>query len=154
MIVGTNNKEVVYIIGSLRLPTVRLLATRLRREGFDVFDDWHAAGPAADDIWQTYEQERNHSYIEALNGYHAREVFDFDYRHLSRADLGVMIMPAGKSCHLELGYLLGRGKRGYILLDKEPERWDIMYRFATGVFLEEDALISELKCPKGVIDAT
>ena len=59
-----------------------------------------------------------------------------------------MIRPAGKSCHLELGYLLGRGKRGYILLDKEPERWDIMYRFATGVFLEEDALVSELKCPK------
>ena len=46
----TNTKEVVYLIGSLRLPAVRGLAAELRAEGFDVFDDWHAAGEKALEI--------------------------------------------------------------------------------------------------------
>ncbi len=140
-------KEVAYLIGSLRYGIVRDLAASLRQEGFEVFDDWHAAGPNADDIWQKYEQERGKSYVEALRGWHAENVFNFDYTHLSRADLGILVHPAGKSAHLELGFMLGKGKRGYILLDKEPERWDIMYRFATAIFTDVNALIRELKQP-------
>jgi hypothetical protein len=54
-------------------------------------------------------------------------------------------MPAGKSGHLELGYMLGQGKRGYVLFDKEPERWDIMYQFATDDFFCKEELVAELK---------
>jgi hypothetical protein len=39
-------------------------------------------------------------------------------------------MPAGKSGHLELGYAIGSGKRGFVCFDQEPDRWDVMYRFA------------------------
>jgi hypothetical protein len=140
-------KEIIYLIGSLRLPTVREFAKELRAEGFEVFDDWHAAGPEADDIWQKYEQDRGHTYLEAMKGYHAEMVFRFDERHLSRAGLGVLMLPAGKSAHLELGYMLGKGKRGYVLFDKEPERFDVMYLFASGLFLDKAKLIEELKHP-------
>jgi hypothetical protein len=54
-------------------------------------------------------------------------------------------MPTGKSGHLELGYSLGKGKRGYILFDQEPERWDVMYQFATGIFFNQDDLLAELR---------
>ena len=37
-------KETIYLIGSLRLNGVREFAEELRGLGFDVFDDWHAAG--------------------------------------------------------------------------------------------------------------
>lgn len=144
---GVAMKEIIYIIGSLRLPKVREFASLLRSEGFEVFDDWHAAGPEADDIWQKYEQDRGHDYLTAIGGWHAKNVFEFDERHLSRAGLGVLMLPAGKSGHMELGYLLGKGKRGYVLFDKEPERWDIMYRFATGLFIDQNSLIAELKSP-------
>jgi hypothetical protein len=53
-------------------------------------------------------------------------------------------VPAGKSGHLELGYMLGQGKKGYIFFDKEPERWDVMYQFATGIFFNKEELIQEL----------
>lgn len=141
------NKEVIYLIGSLRLPTVREFAEELREEGYEVFDDWHAGGPEADDIWQQYEQHRGRSYLEALSGYHAKHVFEFDFKHLLRAEIGILMLPAGKSAHLELGYMLGKQKRGYILLDKEPERWDVMYQFATAIFANKESLFAELKQP-------
>ncbi len=140
-------QETIYLIGSLRLNGVREFAEELRGQGYDVFDDWHAAGPEADDIWQQYEQHRGRSYIEALKGYHAKHVFELDYRHLNRATIGILMLPGGKSAHLELGYMIGQRKRGYILLDKEPERFDVMYQFATGIFETKEALFAELKQP-------
>lgn len=121
---------VIYLIGSLRNPKVPDIAQVLRQWGWEVFDDWHAAGPEADDYWQRYEQARGHDYKTALSGYAARHVFGFDKFHLDRASAGVLVLPAGKSGHLELGYLIGQGKPGYILLDGEPERFDVMYQFA------------------------
>lgn len=134
----------IYLIGSLRCPTVPEVAFRLRAEGFDVFDDWYSPGPEADDHWQAYERARGRTYKEALAGYHAKDVFDFDREHLQRADTGVLIMPAGKSAHLELGWVLGKGKRGYVLFDKEPERYDIMYQFANAVCFSIEELLEEL----------
>jgi hypothetical protein len=141
-----NNKEIVYLIGSLRDPNVPIFAEELREHGFDVFDDWYAAGPEADDKWRDYEKARGHSYMQGLKGYAARHVFQFDYHHISRADVGLLLLPCGKSGHLELGFMLGGGKRGYILLDN-PERWDVMYQFATGVFDDKQKLFAELKRP-------
>jgi hypothetical protein len=135
----------IYLIGSLRNSVVRPVADALRGAGHDVFDDWHAGGPEADDIWQGYETERGRSYTEALAGKYATHAFEFDAENLCRCDAGVMVMPAGKSAHLELGFLLGLGKLGYILLPYgEPERWDLMYKFADGIFYNVADLIEEL----------
>lgn len=121
----------IYLIGSLRNPKVPLVANTLREAtGVEVFDDWYAAGPEADDYWQRYEQGRGHTFAQALRGHAAQNVFAFDKRHLERATTAVLVAPAGKSGHLELGIHLGKGKPGYILLDGEPERWDVMYQFA------------------------
>jgi hypothetical protein len=134
----------IYLVGSLRNPEVPKLARRLRAEGFEVFDDWFAAGPDADDRWRDYEQARGHTYAEALKGLSANHVFWFDHAHLMSADAVVLVMPAGKSGFLELGWALGAGKKGYIVLDN-AERWDVMFKFADGVFDDVDDLIGELK---------
>jgi hypothetical protein len=136
---------VIYLIGSLRNPRIPEVAADLRAAGLDVFDDWYSAGPEADDSWQEYEQQRGRSFSEALDGAHARNVFDFDRFHLGIADAVVLVAPAGKSAHLELGWSLGRGKPGYVLLDGEPDRYDVMYRFATGVFTSVKDLIDALE---------
>jgi len=34
---------------------------------------------------------------------------------------------------MELGYVIGRGKPGFILMPEEPERFDVMYAFSTKV---------------------
>jgi hypothetical protein len=130
----------IYLIGSLRNPEIPVIAGKLREAGLEVFDDWYAAGPEADDKWRDYEQGRGRTYTEALNGLAAEHVFEFDRYHLERADAGIIVLPAGKSGHLELGWLLGRGKRGYILLDS-PDRWDLMYKFADLVTTDLEEII-------------
>ena len=130
----------IYLIGSLRNPKIPYLANELRLLGYEVFDDWFAPGPEADDKWQEYERSRGHSYKEALQGYAAKHIFEFDLSHLSHADIGLLALPAGKSCHIELGWLIGRGVPSYVLFDKEPERWDLMYQFANDVFFTKEEL--------------
>ena len=135
----------VYLIGSLRNPAVPKLAAALRAKGYEVFDDWYAAGPEADDKWQEYEKQRGSSYQEALDGRPASQVFDYDKANLDRADVAVMLMPAGKSAHLELGYFIGKGKPGFIALPEEPERFDVMYKFANAVCTDFDQLVASLE---------
>ena len=134
----------IYLIGSLRNPGIPELANKIRDLGFEVFDDWYAAGPEADDKWRDYEKARGRTYREALNGLAADHVYHFDLKHLNECDIAVLYLPAGKSGHLELGYVIGKGKKGYIVLDN-PERWDVMYKFAHGVFHSFDELKDELE---------
>ena len=135
----------IYLIGSLRNPEVPLLGQVLRAHGYDVFDDWHAGGEKADEEWMKYEQGRGRTYHEALSGYAANHTFNYDKFHLDRADVGVMVAPSGKSGHLELGYMLGQGKPGFIYMPTEPERWDVMVLFATRVLKTQDDLLEQLE---------
>ena len=135
----------IYLIGSLRNTRAVLLGNRLRGAGVEVFDDWHAAGPEADDKWREYEQRRGRTYKEALRGEAAQHVYEFDLRHLQQCDGAILVLPCGKSGHLELGWMLGKGKPGFILMEGEPERWDVMYLFAIEVCSTEDELMTALK---------
>jgi len=139
-------KKVIYLIGSLRNLQIPKIASTLREStSFEVFDDWYAAGPEADDCWQKYEEEKGVSYRDALSSWAAQHVYTFDLAHLQRSHVGVLVLPAGKSGHLEFGYLIGQGKKGYVLFDRTPDRWDVMYNFATDVFFNLDDLVLELQ---------
>lgn len=132
----------VYIVGSLHNSAVTVAARRLREEGHTVFDDWYSPGPDADAYWREYEEERGRTYIDALAGAHAKNVFDFDMRHLTEADTVVMVLPAGKSAHLEMGWAACAGKDCYIVLgDENP--WDVMYKMVE-VVPSVDHLLSAL----------
>lgn len=134
----------MYVIGSLRNENVPSVADELRQIGIDAFDDWMAAGPEADDYWKKYERGRGHSYQDALSGYAAQHVFVFDKYHLDRCDAALLVLPAGRSGHLELGYAIGSGKSGFILLDGDyldDGRFDVMYNFATRVFTSKGEMI-------------
>ena len=124
----------IYLIGSLRNPAIPKLANNLRKLGYDIFDDWFAAGPDADDAWRDYERERGHNLEQALSGRAAIHVFQFDKYHLDTSDMGILLLPAGKSGHIEIGYLIGQNKPCFIVYPEEPERFDVMYLFATRVF--------------------
>ena len=135
----------VYIIGSLRNPEVPKFANELEAQGIEAFADWFSPGPQADDFWRDYSKARGLTYKQALESRGAKSIFNFDKENIDRCDASIMLMPAGKSGHLELGYTIGRGKPGFILFDGEPERYDVMYQFATGVFFNKQELFEELK---------
>ena len=134
----------VYLIGSLRNREVQGVAASLRKVGYTVWDDWQAVGPDADDWWRDYEQAKGHNFSKALEGISAQNTYHFDKAYIDLADMGILVMPAGRSGHLELGYMQGQGKPTYILLDKEPERYDVMAQFATGVCSTTEELLENL----------
>lgn len=135
----------VYVIGSLRNENVPRVSAVLRQCGHEAFDSWYAAGPEADDYWQKYVTERGLTYEQALREFAAQHVFNFDKSHLDRSDAVVLVLPAGKSGHLELGYAIGKGRRGFILLDGDPGRYDVMYAFAERVCHSVDELLLALE---------
>lgn len=142
-------QKMVYLIGSLRNKKIPVIANKIREIGFEVFDDWFSPGPEADDFWRDYERVRGSSYKEALRNWAGRHVYEFDKTHIDRSDIGVVYMQAGKSAHLELGYMIGKGKTCFVLFDEEPERWDVMYQFVFenggNICFSLDELNEELK---------
>lgn len=135
----------IYLIGSLKNNRIPEIGNRLRKEGYDVMDEWFTPGPEADDNWQKYERQRGRTYAEALRGRAASNIFNFDRSYIDHADFVILVSPAGKSAMIELGYAKGRGKKAYILLDGvEPERFDIMPGFADEIFKTEADLLNKL----------
>lgn len=145
--INPGKKRVIYIIGSLRNKLVPEMANELRRanKDWEIFDSWFAPGPHADDYLRDYCKGKGYTYKETLQDWAATHIFAFDRKHIMRATDVVMIMPAGKSGHLELGVAIGKGKRGYILFTETPKRVDVMYQFATDIFFDLKELIEELK---------
>ncbi len=121
----------VYVVGSLANALIPAIAGKIRRAlDWEVFDDWHAAHPKADDEWRSYEMARGRTYEEALRAPAGQNVYQFDLGHLNTSTHGLLVLPAGRSGHLELGFLRGAGKQTAILLDADYDRWDVMYAFA------------------------
>ena len=136
----------IYIIGSLRNENIPIIGNKLRDAGWDAFDDWYGAGHEADDKWRDYEQGyRQRPLRDSVYGYAATHTWEFDKRHLDRCDIAVLVFPAGRSGHLELGYFVGSGKPGFIYIPEVPERYDVMWHFATDIFQSDEELIQGLE---------
>lgn len=136
----------LYLIGSLRNPDIPIVANEIEAStGIEVFDDWYSPGPQTDEKWKEHEQLRGRTFLEALHGPHAVDVFEFDKTHLDRCDAAALLAPSGKSAHMELGYVIGKGKPGFYILEPENDRWDVMLQFATKIFASPNSFISYLK---------
>ena len=131
----------LYLIGSLRNEIIPQLSARIREKlpEVEVFDDWYSAGPEADDFWKKYEQDKHgkdgQAYVRALAGYAAGHVFDFDKHHLDTATHSLLVLPAGKSGHMEIMYAqYAAGANTAILLEEGADpRWDVMYKFIPNI---------------------
>lgn len=135
----------IYIGGALANPEIVRITKLLMAQGYDVFSEWYCPGPEADVNWLNYQKELGFSYREAMKRPAAQFIFNFDKHHIDEADVFVMMMPCGKSAHLELGYAIGSGKVGIIYLPEEPDRADIMHNFATAIACGDEELLAVLK---------
>lgn len=135
----------VYIGGALANPDIVRLTKVLLDAGFAAFSEWYTPGKEADVLWRDYELALGFDYRQALQRPSAKNTFNFDKRHIDESDVFVMLLPCGKSAHLELGYAIGTGKRGLIYMPEQPDRWDVMYGFAEAVVYTDKELLEALK---------
>lgn len=135
----------VYVMGALANPEIPFIGNKIRRLGFIVYDNWWASGYDADSYLRHYTTIKKLNYKQTLQDPAAVNTYNFDKNLMDKSNIAVLIMPAGKSAHLELGYFIGTGKPGYVLFDKVPSKIDIMYQFAVDIFFEFNELAEELK---------
>ena len=139
----------VYVIGSLRNPIVSSFSNYLRVNGIPgVFDDWMAGGPQCDDEWKAYHLKRGDTFLQALLGEMAKNIFRFDKEHLDRCSICVIVAPFGVSAPFELGYAKGRGcKTAMLMLPEEldKDRWDVMYQFCDVISADKEDILAFCK---------
>jgi nucleoside 2-deoxyribosyltransferase len=129
-------RKLIYLAGSMRNREGILRVTKaLEEAGYAVFHSWINPGEETDDKWMEWQRSLGRDYFEAMVDPHVANVHAFDITWLNKSDALVMLGPAGKSAHAELGYMFGRGKPTCVLMESEPERWDIMTdAFSQGIF--------------------
>jgi nucleoside 2-deoxyribosyltransferase len=74
------------------------------------------------------------------------EGFASDWCAMEWADTGVLVLPSGRSAHLEAGYFVGAGKPLYIVM-LEAQQPELMYRMARRVCLTMDELLVGVGTP-------
>lgn len=85
-------------------------------------EDGPRGTPAKGSDWEAMEE-----YIAMVNHPRAIEGYLSDMEAMCKADTFVMVLPCGKSAHLELGWAVGAGKRTAILME-DPIEPELMYR--------------------------
>jgi len=97
---------------------------------------WSQIDPGWKD-WTPELYRKNLRHPIAQNG------FDKDMKALDECDVVVLVLPCGRSAHLEFGYSVGQGKRGAIFIS-EPIEPELMYKMAKGIFTDLNSLIDWL----------
>jgi hypothetical protein len=140
----------IYVASSWRNDMQPLAVSYLRANGFKVYDfrnplpeDKGFHWSSIDIAWQNWTVEQ---YIKALQHPIAVDGFGKDWSAMLNSDACLLVMPCGRSAHLEAGYFVGAKKPLVILTQKcEPE---LMYKMANAIVCDLDSAISELRAIK------
>jgi len=153
----------IYVASSWRNTAQPSLVVALRAAGHEVYDfrnppkgtgfAWRELEPD----WQSWTPER---YAEMVTGHpRAREGFDSDKAALDWCDTCVLLLPCGRSAHLEAGYAAGQGKEVIVRLDPDQFEPELMYLLCAALAHSTAAIVEYLRRPAkvarriGVIDA-
>lgn len=103
------------VVAALRPSGHQVYDFKNPRPGGDVGFAWAEIAPG----WEAWTQER---YRELLDHPIAKAGFASDFNAMKWADTFVLVLPCGRSAHLEIGWACGQGKQTVVLLQPmEPE---------------------------------
>lgn len=137
----------IYLASSWRNMAQPLVLTALRDAGNEVYDFRNPAPGNHGFHWSAIDPKWEHwspsEYLEALEHPIAIAGFRSDFEAMQWADTGVLLLPSGRSAHLEAGYFVGAGKPLHILMFDRPGP-DLMNRMATSISLDVEELLAAL----------
>lgn len=122
----------IYVASSWRNTFQPSVVAALRADGHDVYD---FRNPAPGDHGFSWRQCAEPEQLkdprrfrdEVLRHPIARAGFEKDMAALKAADATVLVLPCGRSAHLELGYAAGAGQSTIVLLDDPMSEPELMY---------------------------
>lgn len=148
----------IYVASSWRNINQPNAVAVLRSRGHEVYDFRNPpsgvpgfAWSEIDPDWQAWSAAR---YRELLTTHPiAARGFLSDLRGMQWADTCVLLLPCGRSAHLEAGWFTGQGKR-CIVLTQDGEEPELMALLATDICISLDEVLEVLgrDMPEGVRD--
>jgi hypothetical protein len=139
----------VYVASSWRNERQPAVVVALRRAGFNVYDfrnptpdqqgfAWSTVDPG----WKTWSPAK---FREGLAHPAAQIGFQRDMNAMHHADTTVLVLPCGRSAHLELGYAVGLGHATFVLCDTSLTEPELMYLMADKICLTTEELVQALR---------
>lgn len=137
----------IYVASSWRNLRQPSIVQALRSAGHEVYD-FRNPGPGKtgfawseiDAAWLSWTGD---NFRSALKHPFAQAGFALDHQAMEWADTFVMVLPCGRSAHLELGWACGARKRTIILLEQQQEP-ELMYLEAQHHCLSIEEVIAVL----------
>lgn len=140
----------IYLASSWKNILQPMLVSDLEYWGHQVYDfkkhsAMSAGGPVStafswheiDEDWETWTPNVYRTMLTTTP--RASQGYLGDFRGMEWADTCVLLLPCGRSAHLEAGYMKGRGKRLIILMET-PEPPDLMYLLADHICINNHEL--------------
>lgn len=125
----------LYVASSWRNQRYPIILNGLRAYGHQCYD-WRTSNAAfswdeLDPKWETWPPL---IFVDALSRRPAVEGFRSDFNAMRDADACVLVLPCGRSAHLEAGWFVGANKPLIILLEEHvPPVPELMYKMATSI---------------------
>lgn len=133
----------IYVASSWRCALQPGVVAALRAEGHEVYDfrnpASHFAWSEIDPEWLSWDPT---TYLNLLGSPVAVAGYESDYAAMEWADTFVLVLPCGRSAHLELGWAAGQGKRTAILLSSDGFEPELMYRMVDHLAIDVDELLA------------
>lgn len=107
-------------------------------DGTDGFQSWDLLGEGSHTEWDTARFRDILTTNLKAHGFFRR-----DMAALESADACVLVLPCGKSAHLELGWAAGAGKKSVVLLAPGPQP-ELMYLMADAVCVTAAEVLAAL----------
>lgn len=117
----------VYVASSWRNYLQPAVVAVLRASGIDCYDFKNPAPEKSGFSWKSidpnWQQWTPQQWRDAIGGPIAKEGYALDKGGMDKADACVLVLPAGRSAHLEAGYMAGQGKPVFTLAlaKEEPD---------------------------------
>ncbi len=137
----------IYLASSWRNPHQPRLVQLLRNAGHDVYDFQnppHSAGFKWSDIGLKFPCTAEDYRSALLSHPRAAQGFNADFAAMRWADTGLLVLPCGRSAHLELGWMAGAGKRT-LILTQDGEEPELMALLADTICISVNEVREELR---------
>jgi len=143
----------IYVASSWRNAIQQAVVTFLRGLGHEVYDFRNPAPGNAGFAWTSIDPNwmrwTPEQFAELLTTHPiAAEGFAFDRNALEWCDTCVLVLPCGRSAHLEAGYAADQGKHLVTLLHADKFEPELMYLLGRDVVCDFDGLERVLR-PQG-----
>lgn len=140
----------IYVASSWRNVRQQEVVRRLRDLGHEVYD---FRNPSPGDNGFSWKQCASDSSLKdprlfrdvVLTHPIAVAGFEKDMNALREAQVTVLVLPCGRSAHLELGWATGAGQKTIVLFDDHVDEPELMYRMNSILCADIDELCETLQ---------